>query len=125
MTYSSLQIVPLLAVAMVGGCLFGALISLLIYWGNTVNLRKMKSASGGKVWFTEHAILVNDLLIYFNQMGTTIRKMIIEEDEEMGPLIQLTTLVSAGTRSTTKTFTFPIPTESIDDAKNLVNFYSR
>lgn len=125
MAYSSLDLIPLLLISIVAGCCFGVLISLLIYWGNSVSLRKMSSESNGKVWFTEHAILVNDLLIYFNQMGTTVGKMIIEEDAKIGPLVQLTTTVSTGTRTTEKTYTFPVPNGSIEDAKSLVNFYSR
>lgn len=125
MAYTSLDFVQLLLVSIVGGFFFGLLISLLMYWGNSVSLRKMRSQPDGKIWFTENAILVNDLLIYFNQMGTRVGKMIMEEDAEMGPLVQLTTLVNAGTRTTERAYTFPVPNGSVDDAESLVNFYSQ
>lgn len=120
--YSSLEILPLVGVSLGAGVAFGTLIGLLMFWGNVMITKKMNASPDGKIIFTENAFLINDLLIFFNQMGTSLKKMKIVE-YDFGLLIHAVVATQAGTRKNEKEHTFPIPADRELEAEKLVELY--
>lgn len=82
----------------------------------------MASQPNGRITFTENAILINDLLIFFNQIGTSLKKMKIVQHEPW-LLLHVIVLTQAGTRKNEKKYIFPIPSDKVQEAKKLVELY--
>ncbi|MFK7952315.1 MAG: hypothetical protein AB8B73_05670 [Ekhidna sp.] len=123
MVYSSFELIPLIGVSIGGGIAFGVLIGSLMYLGTVSQTKKMASQLEGKVTFTENAFLINDLLLFFNQIGTTLKKMKIAEHHDIGLLMHVIILTQAGTRKNEKEYTFPIPKTKVEEAERLVELY--
>lgn len=123
MAYSSFDILPLIVVSIAGGIAFGILIGLLMYWGTVIQTRKMASQLEGRITFTENAFLINDLLLFFNKMGTSLKKMNIAKNDDFGLLMHVIIVTQAGTRKNEKEYTFPIPRDKVEEAEKLVELY--
>lgn len=105
------------------GVAFGVLISLMMHWGNQQQLNKMKASDKGQLYFTEEAILVNDLLIYFNQMGSFLKRVEIEEGEEPATYLHILTETRAGNRRNERLHVLPIPQEKTTAAVAIHSYY--
>ncbi|UXX80763.1 hypothetical protein N7E81_06575 [Reichenbachiella carrageenanivorans] len=105
------------------GVVFGALISVLMHLGNRQQLKKMKASDHGQLYFTEEAILVNDLLIYFNQMGAFLKQVTIEKGDELPAYLHILTETRAGKRSNERLHVLPVPPNKADSAAAIHIYY--
>lgn len=119
---SSQSIVLSLLIALLEGLLFGSVIGGLFYWGYDIRMKNISASKVGQVIFTENIILVNDLLIDFNYMGSKLDDIeIIHKDG--WDLIQVTLLTEMEDKSNIQKYLVPIPATFLDDALKIVNTY--
>lgn len=119
---SSQSIVLSLLIALSEGLLFGSIIGGLFYWGYAIRMKNISGSRVGQIVFTENIILVNDLLIDFNYMGSKLNDIeIIQKDG--WDLIQVTLLTEMEDKSSIQKYLVPIPTNFLDEAVRIVNAY--
>lgn len=120
--YSEFEWLMLAIVTIGSGLLFGALIGALFYSGYRMRLQKISSSSTGSIIFTKDHILVNNLLIHFNQMGSSLGSVKIVKNDNWD-LLQVVIETQANNRKNEHTYLIPIPHDKIEEATKLVNLY--
>ncbi|NJM63984.1 MAG: hypothetical protein HC849_33755 [Oscillatoriales cyanobacterium RU_3_3] len=55
-----------------GGLVFGVIIGFLFYWGYNIRMNNITTEKMGRIFFTENVILVNNMVINFNYLGSKL-----------------------------------------------------
>ena len=122
MLYSEFGWIMLTVVSIGAAISFGILIGGLFHVGYKVRLKKLSSCDTGSIIFTKDAILINELLIFFNQMSNRLSKVnIIKEDD--WNLLQFTVEAQVKDRKNEHTYLVPISDDKMEEAVKLVDLY--
>jgi hypothetical protein len=84
----------------------------------------MAHSKTGKIIFTEKNILVNNLVINFNEMGIKLADMHINVIDGW-PLVQVDIETGIDGRKNIHNFNFPIPMDKIEEADRVVGLYKK
>ncbi len=116
--YSEFEWMMLTVVSIGSAIPFGILISALFHIGYKVRMKKISSSDTGSITFTKDAILINELLIFFNQMSSRLEKVSIVKEDDWD-LLQFT--VRAGKNE--QTYLVPISEDKMEEVNKLVDLY--
>jgi hypothetical protein len=115
----------MLAMVVVGGAIaFGILIGALMYLGSKFQLQKISSKEDGQIIFTEKNILMNSLVISFNEMGMRLKevKSVTVDDWNF---IDVLVESGFGNRKNSHNFSIPIPEGKEEEAEKIVEIYRK
>lgn len=124
MAYSSFDWVTLTMVVTSGAIAFSALISGLIHLGSKYQLQKIAGKEMGEIIFTEKTILMNNLLISFNEMGINLAEIRIC-DIDNWHLLEVAIESGIEDRKNTTLYHIPIPSDKEAEAAKLMVMYQK
>lgn len=123
MFYASMELMQWILVSVFGGVAFGVLVGILFGWGLQVRIRQLNASPSGQVIFTDNAFLINDLLVFFDQMGAHLYALkVTEENDRKVILVTIETI--AGERRNTADYYIPLPSESDAIATEVEAYYN-
>jgi hypothetical protein len=120
--YSEFDWMMLTVMTIVSAMFFGLVIGGVFYLGYRIRLKKLSSSETGNIIFTKNAIIVNNLLIHFNQMGSEVETIRVDKEDEWD-LLKVVISTSTGERKNEQTYLIPIPEDKMDEAITLEKMY--
>jgi uncharacterized membrane protein YciS (DUF1049 family) len=124
MAYGEFDWLTLAIIVICGALVLGAVMGGMIHLGNKFQLQKISNSEVGQIIFTEKNILMNNLIINFNEMGMKL-KYIEATTIDDWELVKVTIETGFGDRTNTHDFNIPIPTGKEQEAEKVIQFYKK
>jgi len=118
------DVVLLFLISAGSGLLFGVVIGSLFYWGYNIRMKNITTEKIGRIFFTENVILVNNMVINFNYLGSKLDAIEIIQRDDWN-LIQIKPLTEFDDQNNEQTYLVPVPIDRLEEATELVETYQR